>query len=159
MSQLKVDDLKHFAKDFLLKHQLDCFFHGNITLEMANRMTDLIIDARKEFLEHYAKDLVIEKTEDDHLVLQDWFKNDPVHCIIRLEDNINDKLNEPEIVQQSEPEVENNIEEENPASLSRNPDPESGNPEIIKPKEPELLITNHVSIFYSYVSTVRENTR
>lgn len=139
LSQLKVDDLKHFAKDFLLKHQLDCFFHGNITLETANRMTELIIDARKEFLEHYAKDLVIEKTEDDHLVLQDWFKNDPVHCIIRLEDNINNKLNEP-----SPEDIENNIEEENPVSI------EEGsvmNPEIIKPLEPELLITNHVSFY------------
>merc|ERR550532_2704954 len=34
LSQLTVDDLKKFAKEFLLKHHLDCFFYGNLTIEM-----------------------------------------------------------------------------------------------------------------------------
>ena len=96
LSQLTVDDLKKFAKEFLLKHHLDCFFYGNLTIEMANQMTDLIIDSRRQFLEHYSQYLeILQSNDDDQLVLEDWFRNDPVHCIIRLEDSIHAKLNQP----------------------------------------------------------------
>ena len=93
LCQLTLDDLKHFAKDFLLKHHLDCFFYGNVTIESANKMTDLVVEARKEFLEQYAKDLEIQSA-DEQLVLEDWFRNDPIHRIITLEDSIGSKIKE-----------------------------------------------------------------
>ena len=128
LSQLTVDDLKKFAKEFLLKHHLDCFFYGNLTIEMANQMTDLIIDSRKQFLEQYSQFLEILPSNDDQLVLEDWFRNDPVHCIIRLEDSIHAKLNQPE------PEVVVEI-------------PEDGN--IIQDQNQDIQLQDETSAFIS----------
>ena len=86
-----------FRRDFLLNLSLETLFYGNLNLEGANRMGNSIITARKDFLERLAAKMCQKNEEEtsEGLMLEDWFKNDPVFRIVRLEGKILNSANSP----------------------------------------------------------------
>ena len=85
MHGLTVEDLRDYASSFLLNHSLECLFFGNLTVAVANKMANAIIAARKDFLERHIKELDVKSDQAQELILEDWFKNDPVNQITMLE--------------------------------------------------------------------------
>jgi secreted Zn-dependent insulinase-like peptidase len=89
MGQIEADQVKQYARIFLLNHSVECFFYGNLCLEGVNRMTNAAIEARRDFLQAFAKDLgICQDVHEAELHLEDWFRNDPVNQIVLLEKSI-----------------------------------------------------------------------
>lgn len=95
MKSISVEDLRNYVKEFLLIQSIEAFFYGNVSIESANKMANSVIFIRSRYLEKYlTKDIGENLNVDDQLLLEDWFKNDPVHKIARLESQIHEKLAE-----------------------------------------------------------------
>lgn len=90
MSEIKLEELQGHAKDLFVKHSLESFFYGNLSVTTANKMANSIILARRDFLECYiAEEFDQQEIQDkDNMVLEEWFKNDPVNQIAKLESDI-----------------------------------------------------------------------
>lgn len=85
LTEIGIEDLRTHVHSFLAQHSLEALFYGNLTVTTANKMANSIILARRDFLEKYVK---IDGNSDQDLVLEDWFKNDPVNQIAILELNL-----------------------------------------------------------------------
>lgn len=95
MSEITLEELQGHAKDFLVKHSLESFFYGNLSVTTANKMANSIILARRDFLECYIAEEFADqqqKPSQDNMVLEEWFKNDPVNQIAKLEKDIEDYM-------------------------------------------------------------------
>ena len=65
-------------------------------------MGNSIIAARRNFLEKLAVNMCKDEVDSEGLMLEDWFKNDPVFRIVRLEGKILNSLNSQEKTEQNE---------------------------------------------------------
>ena len=69
-------------------------------------MGNSIIAARRNFLEKLSTYVCKESEDSEGLMLEDWFKNDPVFRIVRLEGKILNSLNSQEKSELEENEAE-----------------------------------------------------
>ena len=94
LSTVSYNDVLSYANDFLLHHSVECFFYGNLTLGHAENMANIVIDARKSYLEERVKLECLNVDVDPYL--EDWFLKNPVERIVLLETTLRNDSTENE---------------------------------------------------------------
>ena len=51
LSTVSYEDVLSYADNFLLHHSVECFFFGNLTMNHAENLANIAIEARKKYLE------------------------------------------------------------------------------------------------------------
>ena len=83
LSTVSYEEVLAYADDFLLHHSVECFFFGNLTLQSAENLANIVTESRKKYLEERVQLEDLEVNVDPYL--EEWFLKNPVERIVVLE--------------------------------------------------------------------------
>ena len=94
MDNIHREEVVSFGRSFLDNHSVECLYYGSITKDQSQAITDRLVELRAEYLKERADQLGVKVETNPNL--EEWFSNDPVQRIVKLESVIQDKKMEVE---------------------------------------------------------------
>lgn len=86
LSTVKFEDVLLYVDKFLLQHSVECFFFGNLTMPQAEKLANVVIDCRKNYLEDRVNTEKLKVKIDPYL--EEWFLKNPIERIVLLENTL-----------------------------------------------------------------------